>query len=141
MNYYGKYLWNQKNLQVFKSKNVVLNLKFLPSFVEMIRPDVKLSEGWTLMGELDRVNNKVSFISKLNAFSFKNHSIEDLSFQIDNQNPLLQSQVAIGLYKQPKFQVADFHLLSKTINDTLYARTDFIGGKKSLKTHLMPHWL
>ena len=50
--------------------------------------------------------------------------------QIDNKNPLYNTLLSLGKVKTKYYNIADLNLVNVTLNDTLFFRTDFVGGDK-----------
>jgi hypothetical protein len=97
--------------------------------VEVFYPDLKLGANTIIKGELnsDEDTFKLSLKSpNLEAYEFY---IDNIDMQIDNKNPLYNTLLSLDKINTNYYNLADVNLVNVVLNDTLFIRTDFIGGK------------
>lgn len=103
--------------------------------VELFLPEVVLSANTFINGDIDADKN----LFKLNVKSpnVKAYSavIDSLQLQIDNKNPLFNTQLIINNIKSNIYNLSDLYLINKTLNDTLYFGAQFKGGKYKTETY------
>lgn len=113
--------------------NQYLEFKFqiYNKIVEVFWPDVVLSANTFIRGEIDADEN----LFKLNVRSPKvtayDTRIDSLYLQIDNKNPLFNTQLMVNKVNSKIYDISDLYLVNKTLNDTLYFGTEFKGGKNN----------
>jgi hypothetical protein len=71
---------------------------------------------------------KLDFVSP-QIIAYEN-TFDNLLLQIDNRNPLYKSYIQLDSIKTKYYKVRDFSLINTLVNDTLYFRTEFKGGKQ-----------
>lgn len=118
------------------SPNQFLDFKFniYNQAVAVFFPEVELGTNTFIRGEIDADKElfKLTFRSpEVNAFDNK---LEKIRLQIDNQNPLFNTQLSLASLKTAQYDIADFNMVNVTLNDTLYFQTEFKGGNE-LKDH------
>lgn len=58
--------------------------------------------------------------------------IDSVRINIDNKNPLFNTQVSIDNIATKSYDISKLNLVNVTLNDTLFFRTEFVGGKDDL---------
>ena len=126
------------NYEPFKvTPNQYLDFRFeiYNKIVELFLPDVVLSANTFINGDIDADKNlfKLNIKSpKVNVYSAQ---IDSLQLQIDNKNPLFNTQLIVNNIKSNIYNVSDLYLVNKTLNDTLYFGAQFKGGKNKTETY------
>lgn len=124
----GSIYSNYKPFDVAKNQKLDFQFNVYNKIVEVFYPEIILAPTTTIKGSIDSNNNlfKLNIKSpKVNAF---NNEIEKLSLQIDNKNPLFNTQLTIDKINSSIYDISDLHLVNITLSDTLYFRTEFKGG-------------
>ena len=120
----------------YNKKSVVegqfLDFKFniYNKIVEVFFPDIKLSANTVIKGEInsDMDKFKLSLKSpKVEAYEF---NIDSVDLQIDNKNPLFNTILSLEKISNNYYNLTDVNLVNVVLNDTLFVRTDFMGGKE-----------
>ena len=108
------------------------NFKIYNKIVEIFSPQLKLGSNTFAKGRVESnpKNFKLTFRSpniKLEEF-FANK----IEVQLINDNPLFNSYIEIDSLATPYYKASKFSLINVTLNDTLYVKSEFKGGKKSI---------
>ncbi len=56
--------------------------------------------------------------------------VENIRMHVDNKNPIYNTLLSVDKINTKYYNVADVNMVNITLNDTLFMRTDFIGGKE-----------
>ncbi|MDR9448133.1 MAG: translocation/assembly module TamB domain-containing protein [Psychroflexus sp.] len=123
--------FNKKPYQDEDFNYVDFNLSIKNKVIDVLLPNFKIKPNTYVKGSIVKDNNifKLRFNSpQINIFKNK---LQNVDFQIDNTNPLYNTYVKIDSIASPTYPVSEFSLINKNINDTLYFRTEFKGGKKN----------
>lgn len=99
--------------------------------VEIFVPEVKFEPKTFIRGSV--VSNdsefKLTFKSpQIDAFGYMAQAIE---VRVDNKNPLFNAYVAADSINGGVYAVSDFSLINVTLKDTLFMKSEFIGGKSN----------
>ena len=125
----GSIYSNYKPHKVTPKQKLNFRLEIYNKIVEVFLPDVVISANSVIRGEIDSDKN----LFKLNVKSpkiiaYKNR-IDSLNLQVDNKNPLFNTQLIVGKIQSKYYDISDLHLVNKTFNDTLYFGAEFNGGE------------
>jgi hypothetical protein len=113
-----------------KGQFIDFDLTVYDKIVEIILPEVKISENTKLEGKINGDEGQFVFdFTSPNIVAYEN-SIDNIKIDIDNKNPLYNAYISIDSIKNNKYKIADFNLINVTLNDTLFVRSEFKGGLK-----------
>ncbi|WP_456377386.1 translocation/assembly module TamB domain-containing protein [Lutibacter sp.] len=131
----GSIYSNYKPYEVGAGQNLNFSFKIYNKIVEVFYPEVVLSANTSIRGTINSDNN----LFKLNVKSPKVEAyttiIDNLNLQINNKNPLFNTQLKIKNINTKYYEISKFHLVNITLNDTLYFRTEFKGGKNNTEEY------
>lgn len=106
------------------------NFKIYNKIVEVFFPKVNLGSNTTIKGEVNSDKNKFELLVKSPKIEAYDNIVDKIKLQIDNKNPLYNTLLSVDKIKTKYYNIADLNLVNVTLNDTLFFRTDFIGGKQ-----------
>ena len=124
----GSIYSNYKPHKVSSGQFLDFRFKIHNKIIEVFYPNITLSANSSIRGTINSDDN----LFKLNIKSPKVEAyktiIDDLNLQINNQNPLFNTQLSINKISTSNYDLSDIQLVNITLNDTLYFRTEFKGG-------------
>ncbi|SNR52677.1 Family of unknown function [Lutibacter agarilyticus] len=126
------------NYEPFKvTQNQYLDFRFeiYNKIVELFLPEVVLSANTFINGTIDADKNLFKLKVKSPRVKAYSAQIDSVLLQIDNKNPLFNTQLIIDNIKSNIYNVSDLYLVNKTLNDTLYFGAQFKGGKYKTETY------
>ncbi|HLV40056.1 translocation/assembly module TamB domain-containing protein [Xanthomarina sp.] len=127
----GSIYTNFKPHKVKENQYINFNFKIYNKIVEVFVPDLKLGKNTYVRGrvESDEKEFKLTFKSpEIKLFDYFANKIE---LQLDNKNPVFNTYVEIDSINTKFYDISKFSLINVTLNDTLYVRTEFKGGKNN----------
>jgi hypothetical protein len=99
--------------------------------INIFIPEISISEKTKIKGKINADEGKFEFdFNSPSVIAFENY-LENIKIDIDNKNPLYNAYIEMDSIKNKNYKIADFSLINLTLNDTLFVRTEFKGGKKS----------
>jgi len=112
--------------------NQFVNFDFVVhnQIVNLFFPEVTVSENTKIKGRVNANKNsvKINFSSpKLDAFD---NVIEAVKLRLDNQNKLYNTHLTADKIAGKFYQINKLNLINRTVNDTLFFKTIFKGGKR-----------
>jgi hypothetical protein len=126
----GSIYTNYKPFEVSPGQKIDFNFKIHNKIVEIFYPEVQLSPNTTIRGKIVADKNLFRLTVKSpKVIAFKNN-IENLKVQIDNKNPIFNTQVLIDNINSKYYSIKQLKLVNITLNDTLFFRTEFKEGRK-----------
>jgi len=124
----GSIYSNYKPHKVSSGQYLDFKFKIHNKIVEVFYPDVTLSANSSIRGAINSDDNLFKLNIKSPKVEAYKNIIDDLNLQIDNQNPLFNTQLSINKISTSNYDLSDIQLVNITLNDTLYFRTEFKGG-------------
>jgi hypothetical protein len=114
------------------SKNQFLDFDFTVynKVLEVLYPEVSIAENTHFKGKINADAGLFQFDFNspfVNAFENKFNGIK---IDIDNKNPLYNTYIELDSLNTKNYKISEFSLINLTLNDTLFARTEFKGGDK-----------
>lgn len=106
------------------------NFKIYDKIVSVFFPEVRLGSNTIVKGAINSDDEKFELLVKSPKIDAYNTIVEKIKLQIDNKNPLYNTLLSVDNVKTKYYDVADVNLVNVTLNDTLFFRTDFVGGKQ-----------
>ncbi len=117
--------------EVATNQSIDFNFKIYNKIIEVVYPDVELGKNTFIRGrvESDEKNFKLTFKSpKIRLLdNFATH----IDLQVDNSNPLFNTYIEVDSLKTKYYNISKFNLINVTVNDTLFMRSEFKGGKRN----------
>ncbi len=129
-NSFGSLFDNYKKEEVKKGQFLDFNFNIYNKIVDVFYPKLKLGANTIIRGELNSDNDKFKLTlksPKVEAFDFL---VDNIKLQIDNKNPIYNTILSVDNIDTKYYNVADVNMVNVVLNDTLFIRTDFIGGKE-----------
>jgi hypothetical protein len=125
----GSIYSNYKPFKVTPNQNLTFRFNIYNKIVEVFYPEVILAPTTTIRGDISSNNNLFKLNIKSPKVEAYTNIINELNLQIDNKNPLFNTQLTIDEIKSEYYDISKLHLVNITLSDTLYFRTEFEGGK------------
>ncbi|MEN8187425.1 MAG: translocation/assembly module TamB domain-containing protein [Bacteroidota bacterium] len=120
---------NYQKEKVDANQFVDFNFNVYNKIVEVFFPEVKLASGTFMKGSIDSDNDQIDLLLKSPNIKAYDNEVENIKLQVNNQNPLYNTILSIDSLKTKYYKAADLNMVNVTLNDTLFVRGEFIGGK------------
>ncbi|MDG1385244.1 MAG: translocation/assembly module TamB domain-containing protein [Flavobacteriaceae bacterium] len=130
-NAFGDIYTKYKPYQVNDSQYFNFNFKIYNKIVEIFSSQLKLGSNTFTKGrvESDPKNFKLTFRSP--NIKLEDFFARQIEVQLINDNPLFNSYIEVDSLATPFYNASKFSLINVTLNDTLYVKSEFNGGKNS----------
>jgi len=114
----------------FKNKNLNFEFKINNKIVEAIFPDISIAPQTFINGKISSNQDemKLRFISP--KIRYKDNTFDKVEIQIDKQNPFFDTYIQVSDIQNSTYPISNFSLINVKLNDTLFFRTEFAGGKQ-----------
>lgn len=127
----GSLYTNYKPEIITEDQFVNFEFTIFNKIVEIFVPEIKFEPKTFIKGSV--VSNdsefKLTFKSpQIDAFGYMAQTIE---VRVDNKNPLFNTYVAADSINAGFYAVSDFNLINVTLKDTLFMRSEFMGGSRN----------
>ena len=124
----GSIYTHYKPYKVSKGQFVDFQFNIYNKLIEVFYPQIKFAPNTYLKGNIvsDNEQFKLHFRSpKLEAYEYQ---FNDIRLQIDNKNPLFNTQLFVEQLDKDNFSFRNVNLVNKTLNDTLFIKSSMEGG-------------
>ncbi|MEZ4782147.1 MAG: translocation/assembly module TamB domain-containing protein [Flavobacteriaceae bacterium] len=105
------------------------NFKIYNKIAEVFYPDLKLGSNTFFRGRIESDAKEFNLIFKSPKISFAENFANNIELRLNNKNPLYNTYVEIDSIDTKYYDVSKFSLINVTLNDTLFIRSEFKGGK------------
>jgi len=131
----GSIYSNYKPFVVTPAQELEFKFKIHNKILEVFYPEVSLSANTSIAGNINSDDKLFRLnIKSPNIIAFDN-TIDSLNLQIDTKNPLFNTQLSVAKINTKNYNIAKLQLVNITLNDTLYFRTEFLGGEKNTENY------
>ncbi|MBI9041752.1 translocation/assembly module TamB domain-containing protein [Lutibacter sp.] len=131
----GSIYSNYKPYKVTSGQYLDFRFNVYNKIVEVFYPEIVLDANSSVRGNISADDNLFKLNIKSPRVEAYKTIIEDLNVQIDNKNPLFNTQLSIDKIKSEYYSVSNLKLVNITLNDTLYFRTEFDGGEQNTEQY------
>ncbi|SFZ91830.1 Family of unknown function [Flaviramulus basaltis] len=117
--------------KVATNQSIDFNFKIYNKIVEVFLPNIELGKNTYIRGrvESEEENFKLTFRSP--QIKLLDYFANNIELQVDNSNPVFNTYVEIDSLNTKYYSISKFNLINVTVNDTLFMRSEFNGGKKN----------
>ncbi|MEM6717759.1 MAG: translocation/assembly module TamB domain-containing protein [Bacteroidota bacterium] len=125
----GSIYANYRPIEVLPNQYLNFNFKIYNKIVDVFLPDVELSKNTWLRGSIIGDENKFNLTFKTPQIIAYDNTIDNVELIIDNKNPVFNTYIEVANVDTKWYDAQEFSLINKTLNDTLFFKTEFKGGK------------
>lgn len=98
--------------------------------VDVFVPQLKLGDNTRVKGSVSSDESKFELDFRSPEIILFDNYMSDLNIQVDNDNPLYNIYIETDSVYTGFYNLKDVNVINKTLNDTMYVRSEFKGGKK-----------
>ena len=124
---YTKY----KPYRVEEDQYFNFNFKIYNKIVEIFSPELKLGSNTFMRGRVESNPKNFNLTFRSPNIRLEDFFAKKIEVQLINDNPLFNSYVEVDSLATPYYSASNFSLINVTLNDTLYVKSEFNGGKNS----------
>ena len=107
------------------------NFKIYNKIVEIFSPELKLGSNTFLRGRVESNPKNFNLTFRSPNIRLQDFFVRKIEVQLINDNPLFNSYIEVDSLSTPYYNASDFSLINVTLNDTLYVKSEFRGGKNT----------
>jgi len=122
---------NYVPIRTTENQYVNFNFEIFSKIVEIFVPQIKIGNNTTLRGSVASDESEFKLNFKTPEVTAFDKYFEKISLQVDNNNPLFNTYIEIDSINIGFYAFSDFNLINVTLKDTLFIRSEFVGGKSS----------
>lgn len=127
----GNLYANYKPFKIMENQFMNFDVSIHSKVVEALLPNVNLSSGTTIKGEVRSSNSNVKIAFKSPEIQVYDNTFKNINLQLDNTNPLFATYFDVDSISTSFYNFSKTKIVSNRRNDTLYVRTNLKGGKEN----------
>ena len=116
------------------NQSMDFNFKIYNKIIEVFYPNLRVGANTYVRGTLDSNPKKFTLKFKSPNISIEDYFAKKIEVQLINDNPIFNTYVELDSLNTPFYSANDFSLINLTVNDTLYIKSEFKGGKQNEDT-------
>ena len=125
----GSIFTNYQKEHVSSEQHVEFNFNIYNKIIEVFLPEVTVGSNTFIKGKIDSDKDEIELLLKSPKIEAYDNVVDNIKLQIDNKNPLFNTLLSLDKIETKFYTASNFNLVNVTLNDTLFIRTDFDGGK------------
>ncbi|SRX73735.1 hypothetical protein AEQU3_01170 [Aequorivita antarctica] len=123
---YTNYIPQEVTTNQYLDYEFVIYNKIIDVFV----PQLKLGDNTRVKGSVSSDESKFKLDFRSPEVIILDNYISKLNIQVDNDNPLYNTYISADSVYTGFYNLKDVNVINKTLNDTMYVRSEFKGGEK-----------
>ena len=127
----GNIYTNYKPYKVAQNQSINFNFKIYNKILEVLYPDIELGKNTFVRGKIESNANNFKFTFRSPQIKLLNNFAKNIEIQVDNSNPLFNTYIEVDSINTRYYNASKFSLINVTVNDTLFMRSEFTGGKRN----------
>ena len=127
----GSIYANYNPYKVLPNQFLNFNFTIYNQIIDVFFPQVSIAPNTKISGSIKGNTNgfKLRFNSpEIDAYGVK---IDKLALRLDNKNPLFNTHLTADKVDHKYYKVEKLNLLNRTVNDTLFFKSEFTGGRRN----------
>ena len=125
----GNIYTNYQAHEIKDNQFIDFNFKIYNKIVEVFYPEINFGQNTFIRGRVESDAEKFNLTFKSPQIKYGNDFANDIQLKIDNKNPLFNTYIEVDNINSSVYNVSDFSLINVTLQDTLFIKTEFNGGK------------
>ncbi len=125
----GSTFSNYKKEKVSAGQYLDFNFTIYNKIVEVFFNDIKLGSNTFIKGKIVSDEDKIELLLKSPNIDIYKNYLENIKLQIDNRNPIYSTILSVDKIRTKYYNVDQLNLVNVFLNDTLFVRSVFYGGK------------
>ncbi|WOD43507.1 translocation/assembly module TamB domain-containing protein [Hwangdonia lutea] len=117
--------------KVAANQSINFNFKIYNKIIEVFYPEIQLGKNTFVRGRVESEEEAFNLTFKSPKIKWFKHFANNIELQVDNNNPLFNTYVEVDSINTEYYNVSKFNLINVTVNDTLFMRSEFKGGKRN----------
>ncbi|ALJ04155.1 N-acetyl-gamma-glutamyl-phosphate reductase [Pseudalgibacter alginicilyticus] len=117
--------------KVAENQNIDFNFKIYNKIIEVFYPNIELGSNTFIKGRVKSDATAFRLTFKSPQIKLLDNFVKNIELQVVNDNPLFNTYVEVDSINTGFYNVSKFNLINVTLNDTLFMRSEFRGGKNN----------
>ncbi|MBP2832126.1 translocation/assembly module TamB [Aquimarina sp. U1-2] len=128
----GSLYTNFEATEITTDEFMKFNFSIYNKIVDVFFPEIHFEPKTFIKGKVESNESEFKLTFKSPSITAFGNYFEEVDIQVDNKNPLFNTYVAIDSIDTNFYDASAFSLINVTLNDTLFIRSEFKGGKNNV---------
>ncbi|MDX1773443.1 translocation/assembly module TamB domain-containing protein [Oceanihabitans sediminis] len=115
--------------KVATNQYIDFNFKIYNKIIEVFVPKLQLASNTYIKGRVESDQKEFKLTFKSPKIEWLDYFANAIELQVDNKNPLFNTYIEVDSLHTNFYNISKFNLINVTLNDTLFMRSEFRGGK------------
>ncbi len=129
----GSIYTNYIPVQVTTDQYLNYEFEVYNKIVDVFIPQLQLGENTRVRGSVYSDESKFQLDFKSPELLLYENYLGKVNVQLDNDNPLFNAYISVDSLYNGSYNLTDINVINKTLKDTLYVQSKFVGGVKQQK--------
>lgn len=126
----GSVYTNYTPIAVAPNQFIDFDFTIYNQIVDIFLPKVSIGSNTKIKGKINSNTNAVKLTFSSPKMDVYNNIIDSLTLRLDNKNKLYNTHLTAGKIATKYYDLHKLNLINRTVNDTLFFKSTFKGGKK-----------
>lgn len=131
----GSIYANYRPHKVKEDQYIDFNFNIYNKIVEVFVPDIELGSNTYIKGRVESDEKEFKLTFKSPKIKLFDYFADKISLQVDSKNPLYNAFIEVDSINTTYYNLSKFNLINVTLNDTLYMRSEFNGGRNNADSY------
>ncbi|MDZ7614613.1 MAG: hypothetical protein U5K51_13620 [Flavobacteriaceae bacterium] len=131
----GSLYANYHRIKVAPGQYLDVYFNIYNKIIEIFNPDIELGSNTFIRGKINSDDDDINLLLKSSHARVYSNEFDNVKLQINSKSPLYNAILSIDNIRTKYYEASNFNLVNVTLNDTLFMRTDFIGGKEKTEKY------
>ncbi|WP_299439156.1 translocation/assembly module TamB domain-containing protein [uncultured Aquimarina sp.] len=131
----GSLYTNFEPTEITDNEFMEFNFRIYNKIVDVFFPEIQFAPNTFIKGKVESNDSEFKLTFKSPSIRAFDNLMKKVDIQVDNKNPLFNTYVAIDSIDSKYYDVSKFSLINVTLNDTLFMRSEFKGGKNNVDNY------
>lgn len=128
----GSIYTNYKPHDVEQGQYLNFNFNIYNQIATIIDKNLSIGSNTQIKGRVETDEKGFELEFKSSKVAFKKYFANNINLEVDNKNPVYNTFIQLDSLHTDVYNISDFSLINVTRRDTLFIKTEFIGGKNNV---------
>ncbi len=124
----GKLYSNYQPIAIEKNQYLTFKISIHNKIIQALFPKISIKPETFIKGEVNSTYSGVELVFRSPEITYEDAKVKGIKIHLDSSNPLFTTFVDIDSVSTDFYDLSEFFLISKRLRDTLFVRTQLMGG-------------
>lgn len=126
----GSVYTNYTPIPIDSNQFINFDFRIYNQIIDVFLPNISIGSNTKIKGRINSNKNAVKLTFSSPKLDVYENVIDQVVLRVDNKNPLYNTHLTADKVATKYYDLAKLNLINRTVNDTLFFKSTFKGGKK-----------